>query len=91
MRTRRGQALMELAVGLFALALVTSALCAFAVYIATSLKAQNDLRSGLGHGGGSNEKSDSVEVADFAEEHLFGRATLEIRERVVMPSTQIVR
>ena len=34
---RRGQALMELAVGMFALALVVSALAGFAVYIAKSL------------------------------------------------------
>ena len=42
---RNGQALMELAVGMFALALVVSALCAFATYVTRSLKMQNSLRT----------------------------------------------
>ena len=46
--SRRGQALMELAVGMFAFALVVTALCGFAVYIAKSLKMQNSLRTGAG-------------------------------------------
>ena len=40
-RHRSGQALMELAVGMFTLALVVSALVAFAMYIVKSLAAQN--------------------------------------------------
>ena len=40
-KLRRGQALMELAVGMFTLALVVSALVAFAIYIVKSLEAQN--------------------------------------------------
>ena len=36
---------MELAVGMFTLALLTSALCAFVIFIAKSLKIQNHLRS----------------------------------------------
>lgn len=91
MRTRRGQALMELAVGLFSLALVVSFLCGFAVYIASSLEAQNNLRVGLGTGGGQNTKSGSVEVGQFAAERLFGSETLEYKERVELPSTVIVR
>lgn len=45
MRTKRGQALMELAVGMFALALVVSLLCVFVRYIAKSLEMENHIRS----------------------------------------------
>lgn len=85
---RRGQALMELAVGMFALALVVSALCGFALYIAKSLRAQNELRE---RDGRSNEKSDSVEVGDFASRHVFGTETLRIREKIVMPERTILK
>ena len=81
---RRGQALMELAVGMLALALVVSALCGFAVYIAKSLRIQNELRVG-------GKKSDSVEVSDFAAERVFGQGTLEISERLSWPQTTVVR
>ncbi len=40
-KARGGQALIELAVGMFTLALVVSALVCFALYIAKSLEAQN--------------------------------------------------
>ena len=85
---RRGQALMELAVGMFALALVVSALCGFAVYIAKSLKMQNALREG---NGGISAKIDRVEVGAFASEYLFGRETLVIREKVTLPERTIIR
>ena len=45
MRTRRGQALMELAAGMFAVALVAGCICVFAIFIAKSLRVQNSLRS----------------------------------------------
>lgn len=85
MGTRRGQALMELTVGLFALALVTSALCGFAVYIAKSLKMQNSLRIG------ASSQHDQVEVSDFAAKYVFGSDTLHLNEKVVMPPTVILR
>ncbi len=85
---RRGQALMELAVGMFALAFVVSALCGFALYIAKSLRAQNELR---GRDGRSTEKSDSVEVGDFAARYVFGTETLRIREKIVMPERTILK
>lgn len=84
MGTRRGQALMELAVGMFALALVVLALCGFATYIAKSLRVQNELRVG-------GKKTDSVEVSAFAAEHVFGKAKLEVSEKLVWPSTTVVR
>lgn len=85
---RRGQAAMELAAGLFALALVVSALCGFAVYIAKSLTAQNTLRSG---NGGTTSRSDRVEVGEFASEHIFGTSILRIHEKIVMPAKTIMR
>jgi len=85
---RRGQAAMELAVGLFALALVVSALCGFAVYIAKSLAAQNTLRHG---NGGTSCRSDRVEVGEFASEHVFGTPILRINEKIVMPAKTITR
>ena len=81
---RRGQALIELAVGLFALALVVSALCGFALYIAKSLRLQNELRVG-------GQKTDSVEVSAFAAEHVFGDQKLKISEKLAWPQTTVVR
>ena len=87
MATERGQALIELSVGMFTLTLVVTALCVFAVYIARSLRAQNELREG----GGTNSRSDTVEVGDFAAENFVGGGTLEIRERVRMPERTILK
>ena len=85
---RKGQALMELAVGMFALALVVCALCGFAGYIAKSLRAQNELRSRPGN----SERSDSFEVeSTFAERFLFGSPVLEIKETVFMPERTILK
>ena len=81
---RRGQALMELATGMFALALVVSMLCGFAVYIAKSLKLQNSVRVG------SASTTETVEVSDFAAEYVFGTDTLKISEKVVMPTRTIL-
>ncbi len=89
MATKRGQALMELAVGMFVIALVVSVLCVYAIYISKSLKAQNSLRGGST--ATSNSKSDTVDVGKFASEHLFGKGKLEIREKVVMPQTTILK
>ena len=86
-RARRGQALMELAVGLFALALVVSALCGFAIYIVKSLRAQNGLRSG----GGTSTKSDEVVVGDFESRYVFGRDVLKIDAKVQLPERGGVR
>ena len=84
-RSRRGQALMELVVGLFALTLVVSALCGFAVYISKSLRMQNTLRVG------ASSQHDQVEVSSFAAKYVFGSETLNIHEKVEMPSTVFLR
>ena len=82
---RRGQALMELAVGMFALALVVSALAGFAVYIAKSLRSQNTVRS-------SSESSDTtVQFDSFAAKWIFGGESVGVREKVAMPTTEILK
>lgn len=87
MRTERGQALMEMAVGMFALALVVSVLCLFAVYIARSLEIQNFLREN----GKTNSKSDSVAAGSWTAANFTGSETLTIRERIVFPDRMIGR
>ena len=62
MGTRRGQAMTELAFGMFAFALVVSALTTFAVYIARSLRVQNSAR------GPAPERAEPVETGAFAAE-----------------------
>jgi len=76
MRTKahRGQALMELAVGLFTLALVTSLLCLFATYIAKGLKIQNQIRCKTA------VYSAKVKVDAFVEEYVVGTDILRIKE-----------
>lgn len=74
MRTRRGQALLELAVGMFTLALVVSALAVFTRYIARSLEIENHLR---GNGRGV---ADKIELDGFAAERVFGSRNLHIKE-----------
>lgn len=83
-RARRGQALLELAAGLFALALVVSALTGFAVYFVKSLRAQNALRVKAPHA------TESVDVSPFAARYLFGSVRLTVDEKVDMPSTTIL-
>ena len=79
---------MELSVGMLALTLIVSALCLFAVYIAKSLRAQNELRSG---NGGIGSRSDSVEVDGFAQEWFVGVSSLRINEKAVLPERTILR
>lgn len=76
MRTNahRGQALMELAVGIFALALVTSLLCLFVVYIAKSLEIQNQIRCRTA------VYSAKVRVDAFVEEYVTGTDVLHVKE-----------
>lgn len=85
---RRGQALVELAVGMFTLALLVSALCTFAVYIAKSLRAENELRA---DGSFSKTVNERVAVGTFAAENYTGAETLTIHERLKMPSRVILR
>ena len=85
MDTRRGQALVELAIGMFAVALVIGAISLFTVFIARSLREQNAAR------GPSPEPAEPVEVDAFSESYFAGRKTLESRERVQMPPNYILQ
>lgn len=85
MGIKKGQALIELAMGIFALALLVTSLCAFAEYIVKSLKMQNSLRVG------ASSQQDQVELNDFAAEKVFGTSILKIREKVEMPSMIIMK
>lgn len=85
MGIKKGQALMELAVGLFALALIVSALSGFAVYISKSLKIQNAIRVG------ASSQEDEVRLSDFGAQYVFGRDTLKIRKKVHLPLTGVLK
>ena len=75
MRTRRGQALMELAVGLFTVALLVSASFFFVKYMARSLEIQNHIRKP-----GQGTYADSIKLDDFAANEVFGLKNLHIME-----------
>lgn len=83
--SRRGQALIELAIGMFTLALVVTALCGFAVYIARSLRVQNSQR------GPSPEHAEPVKIGRFGSEWVFGSETLKIDEPFYMPERIILK
>ncbi len=93
---RDGQAFMEMALGMLALALVLSALFGFTMYILSSLEMQRDLRADAGKGaleaGGGDESysskvsHDVVEVEPFAATYIFGSSEVEVKEEVHIPS-----
>ncbi len=93
---RKGQAFMELAIGMLALALVLSALFGFTMYIMSSLDMQRDLRADAGKsaleaGGGDESYSskianDLIEVEPFAATYIFGSTEVEVREEVHIPA-----
>ena len=85
MATRRAQAMVELAVGMFAVVLVISAVTLFTVYIVRSLRVQNTAR------GASPEPAEPVEVDGFAEKFFTGTKTLSTKERVAIPSNAILQ
>ena len=90
-----GQAFMELALGMLALALVLAALFGFTAYILSSLKMQRHLRADAGRGalnaGGGDESysskvaDDTVEVEPFAATYIFGSTEVEVKEEVHIP------
>lgn len=65
---------MELAVGIFSLALLTSVLCVFARYIVKSLEIENHVRSSNAVFGAK------VKVDKFVAETVVGDDNLHIRE-----------
>ncbi|MCR5414334.1 MAG: hypothetical protein K6F50_06365 [Kiritimatiellae bacterium] len=92
---RRGQALVELAVGLLAVSLVLSGLFAFTRYIIAAMDNQRTIRAEAGvpalnaHGAdgaySSAVKSATVEVPEQAAETVFGATSVEIRDEVHLP------
>lgn len=96
-RARRGQAFMELAVGMLALALVFAAVFGFMGVIVRSLDMQRGMRAKAGraamdaHGGSyaSVVEHDKVEVEPFAAEYVFGTQEIEVREEVHIPNMGI--
>ena len=91
-----GQAFMELALGMLALALVLSALFGFTAYILSSLRMQRDIRAEAGRGalnsGGGEESysskiaDDTVEVEPLAATYIFGSSEVEVKEEVHIPA-----
>ena len=89
-----GQAMIELALGMFALALVLAALFGFTSYILSSLDMQRTLRreagvkalTGFGSGYSSATKRDTVEFEPLACEYIVGSEQMTIKESVEMPS-----
>lgn len=95
-RHRRGQALYELTIGIFTLALVASAIFAFTEYIAKGLKIHRRLRAKAGtramwsvSADGtfvSASSSESFNPDPLAAEQVFGKTTVNIKETVKMPA-----
>ena len=91
-----GQAFMEMALGMLALALVLASLFGFTSYILSSLEMQRDLRADAGRGaleaGGGDEADsaktahDVVEVEQFAADYVFGSSEVEVQEEVHIPA-----
>ena len=94
-RFRNGQAFVEMAIGMLALALVLSALFGFADCILRSLDQQRRLRaeagmSAMGSIGGdgsfaSAADADTVEVEPLAAEYIFGTQSVRVEESVHIP------
>lgn len=94
-RARRGQALVEMALGMFAFALVASALVGFAIYIASALDMRRTMRADAGERAmGSigqptslvtSQDSRKVEVDPIAAEYVFGREEVSVRDSVSLP------
>ena len=92
---RRGQAFMELAMGMLALALVLAATFGFIEYILSSLEMQRSLRAEAGRNAlvssGTDgafvtaKDTDTVTVEPMAAEYIFGSEKVEVREEVHMP------
>ena len=74
-RAKAGQALMELAVGMFTIALLLSATFFFVKYIVRSLEIENHLRKP-----GQGTYADSIKLDDFAANEVFGLKNLHIME-----------
>ncbi len=96
---RRAQALVELALGLFAVSLVLAGLLAFLFYIVSSLDMARSVRAEAGRAAmgsqgmdgdySSQVKSDAVRVSPMAAEYIFGSQEVEVREEVHIPNMKL--
>lgn len=96
---RRAQALVELALGLFAISLVLAGLLAFLFYIITSLDMARSARAeagceamgsqGMDGDFSSAVKSGTVKVSPMAAEYIFGSQEVEVREEVHIPNMKL--
>lgn len=97
MGTEKGQAMMELAIGMFALVLVLSALSSFTIYIVKGLDSQRYVRAEAGRDALSftdmSEKPsyrfadvvEPMELDSISAKYLFGTEKVNIRESVYLP------
>lgn len=95
----RGQALVELALGLFAVSLVLAGLFAFLFYIVSSMNMARNVRADAGRaafGAGGPDESyssaverESVTLSPMAAEYIFGSDRVEIKEEVHIPNMAI--
>lgn len=98
MTSRRGQAMYEMAIGMFLLVLIASALFSFGDIILTSLEQQDRIREEAGRKAldafappdvrvrfVSAHGNDSVEVEPIAAEYLFDSQEIKIQNEVHMP------
>lgn len=97
MVTEKGQAMVELAVGMFALVLVVSALSSFAVYIVKGLEAEREVRADAGKEAivfsdmsdrpafRFADKLEPMEVDSLSAKYLFGTEKVSVRESVYLP------
>lgn len=96
---RSGQALVELALGMIAVALVLGGVFAFTHYIIEAMNAQRTLRSDAGRralsgtGGdgayASSSVSTTITVSPMAADYIFGSTQVEVKEEVHLPVTGI--
>lgn len=92
-RRRTGQALVELAVGMFAFALVVSAAIGFAMYIVTALNMRRTMRADVGRKAmrsvGSSlvtsRDAKDVELDAMSAEYVFGSEDVSVKETVSLP------
>jgi hypothetical protein len=92
-RRRTGQALVELAVGMFAFALVVSAVIGFAMYIVTALDMRRTMRAdagcramrSIGSSIVTSRDSKDVEIDAMAAEYVFGSEDVSVKEKVSLP------
>lgn len=97
MATKKGQAMIELAIGMFALVLVVSALSSFTFYIVRGLDAERHVRADAGKDAiqfsdlSDNpafrfaDRVEPVEVDSVSAKYFFGNSKVEVRESVYLP------